>query len=80
MELTADQRRALAMIASAGPHGITEELMVEVHAFALELLVELIQRRYATAETETIRTGNLIAHTVRLRITNAGRDALASEA
>jgi hypothetical protein len=79
MDLTADQRRALAIIASAGPRGITEGLMVEAHAFTIELLVELIRHRYVTAETETTRTGNLITQTVRLRITTAGREALASE-
>ena len=79
MKLTADQRRALAVIASAGPRGITEGRLVEVHAVAIEVLVELVRRRYATAETETARTGNLITNTVRLHITNAGRGALASE-
>jgi len=41
MKLTKEQRRALILLADAGPRGITEALMIDAHGFTIELLVSV---------------------------------------
>lgn len=57
MNLTADQRRALALIATAGPRGVPESILIEVHGFTIELLVRLIGDGLATAAPEKVKAG-----------------------
>jgi hypothetical protein len=73
-----DQRRALAMIAGAGPRGVTEPLLVDGHGFAVELLVSLVRATLASVAFETMRSGGRVVEETRLRITDAGRRALAT--
>jgi hypothetical protein len=73
-----DQRRALAAIASAGPRGATETLLVDGQGFAVELLVGLVRAGLASVAPETMRSGGRVVEVTRLRVTGAGRRALAT--
>jgi len=67
-----DRRRALRLLADA-PEGVTEALML-AHGFRVELLVDLCIAGLATATPE--RAGGRRVEVVRLKITDAGRQAL----
>jgi hypothetical protein len=71
----ADRRRALALLATY-PDGMTEALLL-AHGFSTELLVELIGAGFATAHAERMAVGPRRLEVVRVRITEAGRQALA---
>jgi hypothetical protein len=47
------------------------------HGFTVELLVELMRAGFATAKGERVRAGGKSIKVARLRITEAGRRALA---
>jgi hypothetical protein len=47
------------------------------HGFTVELLVELMRAGFATAKGERVRAGGKSIKAARLRITEAGRRALA---
>jgi len=70
-----DHRRALELLAAA-PHGLTEAMMV-AHGFTLEHMVELITAGLAGAVHERVMAGKNPMQVTRLRITPAGRRALA---
>jgi hypothetical protein len=72
--LSADRRRALKVLA-ASPNGCTEALML-AHGFKLELLGDLILDGLATAHNERMRAGKRAIEVTRVRITEAGRQAL----
>jgi hypothetical protein len=55
MRLTADQRRALRLLAGA-PHGVTEAMRL-AHGFRREMLARLVLRGLATVTTGTMRAG-----------------------
>jgi hypothetical protein len=74
MKLTADQRRALALLAGS-PRGTPEGLML-AHGFSIEMVAELVRAGLATAEPESVRSGGKVIEVTRVRITGAGRDAL----
>src|ERR1700680_3734792 len=57
MKLDADQRRALELLAAAGPRGISEDLMINAHMFELNVLVGLIRERLAVVATEKMMAG-----------------------
>jgi hypothetical protein len=78
-QLTDDQHAALTMIAGS-PRGVTEPLLVDVHGFAVELLVGLVRATLASVAPETMRSGGRVVEVTRLRITDAGRRALATNA
>jgi hypothetical protein len=69
-----DRRRALRLLADA-PEGVTEALML-AHGFRVELLVDLCIAGLATAKPEHMRAGRRTVEVVRLKITDAGRQAL----
>jgi len=69
-----DRRRALHLLASA-PEGVTEALML-AHGFRIELLVDLCIGGLVTASPEHMRAGGRTMEVVRIRITEAGRQAL----
>jgi hypothetical protein len=77
MRLTADQRRALRLLAGA-PHGVTEAMML-AHGFRREMLARLVLRGLATVTTGTMRAGAATMKVERYRITDDGRRALAAE-
>jgi len=69
------RRRALELL-EASLDGCTEAIML-AHGFKIELLVELVQAGLATASTERMLASGRPMEVTRLRITGAGRRALA---
>jgi hypothetical protein len=71
-----DRRRALELLAGCGTEGCTEALMV-AHGFTVEQMVELVRAGLATAAAERVVAGGETVEIARVRITAAGRKALA---
>jgi len=78
MTLRADQRRALAMLASEGRNGVTQSLLT-LYGFHPSTVAELVGRGLASITQENVRAGDGLVEVVTIRITEAGRDALAAE-
>jgi hypothetical protein len=76
--LKPDCRRALELLASS-PDGCTEAIMI-AHSFSIDMLVELINAGLATATAERVVAGGRSHEVARVRITEAGRRALAGRA
>jgi hypothetical protein len=72
----ADRRRALELLASC-PDGYTEGIML-AHGFTTAQIVELVRAGLASASTERVVAGILKIEVARVKITDAGRRALAS--
>jgi hypothetical protein len=70
-----DRRRALELLA-ASPDGCTEALML-AHGITVELLVDLCIAELAIATPERMVAGGRTVEVARMRITEAGRKALA---
>jgi hypothetical protein len=75
MAMSRDQRRALRLLAGS-PLGVTEAIML-AHGFTTEMLTVLVRDGLATAAPETVHAGRRPIEVVRVRITDAGRLALA---
>ncbi len=71
----ATRRRALELLA-VSPDGATEAILV-AHGFTIDLLVELVRAGLATAKAERVMAGGRSMQVTRVRITEAGRRALA---
>jgi len=69
-----DRRRALRLLADA-PEGVTPALML-AHGFRVDLLVDLCVAGLATTKPEQMRAGRRRMEVVRMKITEAGRQAL----
>jgi hypothetical protein len=69
------RRRALELLA-ASLDGRTEAIML-AHGLKVELLVELVRVGFATASTERMLASGRPIEITRLKITGAGRRALA---
>jgi hypothetical protein len=78
MMLSAEQRRALAMLATPGHSGATRPFLV-AHGFGGATISGLVDRGFVTLTGEKIRAGGKMIYVAMVRITAAGRDALASE-
>jgi hypothetical protein len=76
--LSPEQREALELLAS-DPQGATEELLVLVHGFDGDMIAGLVHSGLATARRENMKAGGRAIEVVRIRITGAGRDALAAK-
>jgi hypothetical protein len=74
MKLSAEQRRALAMLAGTALRGATEAIMT-AH-FGVELLAGLVREGWASVDVQSARAGGKAIKVVRMRITDAGRRAL----
>jgi glutamine phosphoribosylpyrophosphate amidotransferase len=78
MFLSADQRRALVMLATAGQDGVAQALL-SAHGFDATMILGLVNRGLATLKMEKVRAdGKLIAVAI-VRITEAGRRASAAD-
>jgi len=75
MVLTAEQRRALSLLARVGTTGITEALML-ANGFKVEMLKGLIRNGLATAKLEALHVGRRSIENIRIWITAAGQGAL----
>jgi len=70
-----DRQRALELLASCRD-GCTEAILI-AHGFSIEQMVELVQAGLATATAERMMAGKKPMGVTRVRITDAGRQALA---
>jgi len=71
----ATRRRALELL-EHNRDGCTEAIML-AHGFTVDMLVELVTARLATAQTERMVAGGRPVEVIRFRITEAGRRVLA---
>jgi hypothetical protein len=71
-----DRRRALELLA-ASPDGCTEALLL-AHGTTVEQMVALIRAGLASASAERVVGGGRTIEVARVRITEAGRRALAA--
>ena len=78
MSLTAEQRRALAMLTSAGSDGAAQASLM-AHGFCVSVIAGLVKRGLASVTREKVRAGIRLVDVRKVRITAAGRDALTSE-
>jgi hypothetical protein len=76
--LSPHPRRAIELLdlLAISPYGATEALLVRAHGFNGDMIADLVHRGLAATECETI-AGAMPAEVVRVKITEAGRDALA---
>jgi len=70
-----DRRRALELL--AGSRGGCTKAMMRAHGFSIDMLVELVKVGLATTKRERIVAGGRQTDVARVRITEAGRQALA---
>jgi hypothetical protein len=74
--LSAEQRRALAMVADARRNGVPAAIML-ANGFKTKMLASLDREGLSTAMiAERVKDGGKILEVVRLRITAAGRRSL----
>ena len=78
MTLSADQRRALAMLANAGYDGVTQSLLT-MYGIHPSMVAELVGGRLASTTQDKVRAAGGLVEVVTIRITEAGREALAAE-
>ena len=71
------QRHALAAIAATGSDGATQTLLT-AHGFSIRTIAALVKRGLVTIAREKVRTGGMWIDAAKVRITDAGRDALAA--
>jgi len=76
--LSAEQRRALAMLATAGSNGLTQQLLVVCSSNAA-IVAALVDERLATMTRGSVQVGGKMMEVATVRITDSGRDALVSE-
>jgi hypothetical protein len=70
-----DRRHALELLASSR-EGVSEAVMI-AHGFTVEMMVELVRSGLASATPERVVAGKRAMQITRVRITDAGRRALA---
>jgi len=78
MLLSADQRRALATLSTAGPDGVAQALL-STYGFDASMIAGLVNRGLATLATEKVLASGKVSAVVVVSITEAGRRALAAE-
>jgi hypothetical protein len=71
------QRHALAVIAATGTDGETQTLLT-AHGFSIRTIAALVKCGLVTIAREKVRTGGKWIDAAKVRITDAGRDALAA--
>jgi hypothetical protein len=74
-QLSAEQRRALKLLANAGEQGCTGANLFN-QGFSVGMFADLVSLRLATGYRETVRVGYRTIKVARIRITDAGRRAL----
>ena len=70
-----DRRRALELL--AGSREGCSKAMMRAHGFSIDMLVELVKVGLATTKRERMVAGGRQTDVARVRITEAGRQALA---
>ena len=79
MTLSAEQRRALEMLADAGESGSTLDMLV-ANGFPAELLAGLVSDGLAMMQGETVKVDERTSEIIRVMITDAGRSAIENRA
>ena len=74
------RQRALALLANAGSEGVSEHLLMAAHGFSLMQLAGLVRAGLASATPQRVKAGREVIFIAVLRITEAGRKALAAKA
>jgi hypothetical protein len=74
--LSAEQRRALAMLATAGRDGVTQGLL---SSLGFDAITGLVDKGLVTLTSSKVRAPSKMIEDVRVRIKAAGRKALAAE-
>ena len=72
-----DHRRALELLADSA-NGCTEAIML-AHGFTPKVIANLVDAGLATAEGSQVHAGRRPVDVVRMRITEAGRRAIAEK-
>jgi hypothetical protein len=75
--MTNDERGLLDLLAES-LNGATDALMI-AHGFTLDLMTGLVRRGFVTAQPERTFAGGKPVDRTRVKITEAGRQALASK-
>ena len=76
--MTATERRLLEMLAaSEDQYDAYSQALLMAHGFTLPLIADVVKAGFAGAKTERIFAGGEAVAITRVRITNAGRQALA---
>jgi hypothetical protein len=70
-----DRRRALELLAGSR-YGYTKAIL-RAHGFSIDMIVELVKAGLATTKRERLVASGREPDVVRVRITDAGRQALA---
>jgi hypothetical protein len=68
------RRRAIELLASCAD-GCSEAILM-AHGFTVEQMAELVRSGLATAQTERVMAGGRAIEVARVRITEAGRQAI----
>jgi hypothetical protein len=74
-DLSGEQRRALEILAGT-PHGCTEEIL-RAHGFTVRLLAGIVRAGFAVAQPHIVKAGGRTLSTLRVTITDVGRQTLA---
>ncbi len=77
MTFSAKQRHALAVIAATDPDGAAQTLLT-AHGFSIRTIGALVKRGLVTIAREKVRAGGKWIDAAKVRITGAGRAALAA--
>lgn len=77
MTLSAEQRRALALLANGNRSGVTQTLL-GAHGFSAPMIAGLVIAGLATFTREQVKVGDKTIEVGRARIADAGRRALAA--
>ena len=75
-KVTSEQHRALALLADT-PRGCLETVLIDVEGFTVDALAELVRVGYVSLAPETVRAAGRKIEVARVRITDAGRRAIA---
>jgi hypothetical protein len=78
MPLNAEQRHVLAMLSTAGNDGIAQALL-SAEGLDASMIASLANRGLATLTTEKVLANERLTVVAMVRITEAGRRALAAE-
>jgi hypothetical protein len=76
--LSAEQRRALAMLATAGTKGLTQQFLVVCSSDAA-IVAAFVDEGLATMTRVGVQVGDKMIEVATVRIADSGRDALVSE-
>jgi hypothetical protein len=74
MNLTDEHLRALRVLATAGPGGVSQTVLIEVQALKLQVVDDLVKDGLANARTDVVRVGGQTVERMRVVITPEGRD------